>query len=352
MVKIDTINWEEFHLYDIFEISMWNKLDRGKMVDWDIAFIGRTAKENWINARVSEIVWHDKYWTVTPYPAGCLTLALWWSIGACFLQKEKFYTSQNVAVLIPKRNTSDAAMLFVASVIQNSVLNGVYWAFTEELNKHIRRDFVIRLPIVSSGNPDWQYMENFIKNIEKKSKKKLVNLKSLRGWWTKININNRNYFKIWDLFDVYTWWDMLIQKLKNWEYPLISHSAENNWIAKYIDKQEKQLFNHNYTISLADRWNFKSFVQFSDFYIWTRVKALYLKEKYHKDVSKESLLFLSSLIDRLSLLFDYRDNATSSLPKHVIPLPVDNDWEPNWKYMNDFITNRKSILKKYLSSFS
>jgi hypothetical protein len=50
-----------------------------------------------------------------------------------------------------------------------------------------------------------------------------------------------------------------------------------------------------------------------------------LKEKYREKISKESLLFLSSIVDRLSLLFDYRDNATASLPNHTIKLPVDNE---------------------------
>lgn len=141
------------------------------------------------------------------------------------------------------------------------------------------------------------------------------------------------------MFDIYTWWDMLIQKLTEWDYPLISHSAENNWIEKLINKQDKPLFDYHYTISLADRWNFKSFVQNSNFYVWTRVKALQLKEKYHKNISKESLLFLSSLIDRLSSLFDYRDNATSSLPNHSIKLPVDSEWNPNREYMENYIKN-------------
>ena len=173
---IDIGEWGEFHLYDLFDISMGNKMDRGKMSDGDIAFVGRTAKENGINARVAYVENHEKYGTVEPYNAGCLTLALGGSIGSCFYQKEPFYTSQNVAVLIPRNNENELALLFISSVISFSVLYGKYEAFIEELNKHIKTDFTIMLPVTPSGEPDWQYMEEYMKEIMEEQEKNIEKL--------------------------------------------------------------------------------------------------------------------------------------------------------------------------------
>ena len=116
MERIDTSEWKEYHLYDIFDIDMGNKMDRDKMSDGDVAFVGRTANNNGIIARVGFVKDHGKYGTVEPYKAGCISLALGGSIGSCFIQEEPFYTSQNVAVLIPKDNQTDNALRFITSV--------------------------------------------------------------------------------------------------------------------------------------------------------------------------------------------------------------------------------------------
>ena len=44
-----------------------------------------------------------------------------------------------------------------------------YKAFVDELNRHIKTDFSVPLPITSKGEPDWQYMEDYMRNIMDKS---------------------------------------------------------------------------------------------------------------------------------------------------------------------------------------
>ncbi|MDY6155343.1 MAG: restriction endonuclease subunit S, partial [Agathobacter sp.] len=197
---IDTSSWKEFHLYDIFDINMGNKMDRGKMSDGTIAFVGRTANNNGINARVGKVVDHEKYGTVEPYEKGCITLALGGSIGSCFIQEEPFYTSQNVAVLISKTNQSDYALRFITSVITHSVLHGKYEAFTEELNKHIKTDFVISLPATSDGQPDWDYMESYMKAVMEESEKSLESLRKADNTKHLIDVSGWGEFKLSNLF--------------------------------------------------------------------------------------------------------------------------------------------------------
>ena len=36
-----------------------------------------------------------------------------------------------------------------------------YKAFENELNRHIKRDFSIGLPVKSDNSPDWQYIEDY-----------------------------------------------------------------------------------------------------------------------------------------------------------------------------------------------
>ena len=169
--KVDTREWGEFHLYDIFSISMGNKFDRSKMceVDEGINFVGRSALTNGVACAVTSV--EDKKGnTVQPYPAGDITIALGGSIGAAFVQDKEFYTSQNVCVLhTDNHSITERAKWFVAASITASC--GNYEAFTDELNRHIRTDFIIRLPIDKTGQPDWAYMEEYVRKVEERVKK-------------------------------------------------------------------------------------------------------------------------------------------------------------------------------------
>lgn len=166
--KIDTMEWGEFHLYDIFSISMGNKFDRSKMceVNEGINFVGRSALTNGVACAVTSV--EDKKGnTVQPYPAGDITIALGGSIGAAFVQDREFYTSQNVCVLhTDDPSITERVKWFVAASITASC--GNYEAFTDELNRHIRTDFTIRLPVDKTGQPDWAYMESYMANLETK----------------------------------------------------------------------------------------------------------------------------------------------------------------------------------------
>lgn len=169
--KVDTREWGEFHLYDIFSISMGNKFDRSKMceVDEGINFVGRSALTNGVACTVTSV--EDKKGnTVQPYPAGDITIALGGSIGAAFVQDREFYTSQNVCVLhTDDHSITERAKWFVSASITASC--GNYEAFTDELNRHIRTDFIIRLPVDKTGQPDWAYMEEYMRKVEERVKK-------------------------------------------------------------------------------------------------------------------------------------------------------------------------------------
>ncbi len=173
--KINTKEWRTFHLYDIFEIDSGTKLDKAKMdtTTPKINFVGRSNFNNGITQKVNEIQ------GLNPYDSGCLTLALGGAyLGSCFIQEEPFYTSQNVAVLIPKENITFEVKQFIATAIFKESQNN-YRAFIKELNAHIKRDFVIKLPANTDGAPDYDYMTAYISKIKKQSSHTLEALQAI-----------------------------------------------------------------------------------------------------------------------------------------------------------------------------
>lgn len=167
---INISNWKRFHLYDLFYIDMGTKLDRVKMEDDNpiVDFVGRANTNNGVTTQINRIE------NLEPYKKGYMTLALGGEyLGSCFIQKNSFYTSQNVIVLIPKKDMSDNIKLFIATCIfKESRLH--YKAFKDELNRHIKKDFSFPLPVDEKFNPNYEYMENYILKIrenEQKNKK-------------------------------------------------------------------------------------------------------------------------------------------------------------------------------------
>lgn len=50
--------------------------------------------------------------------------------------------------------------------------------FVDELNRHIKTFFSIYLPITQAGEPEWQYMEDYMKSIMDKSEQIISDLQS------------------------------------------------------------------------------------------------------------------------------------------------------------------------------
>ena len=168
------IKTQRFHLYDIFQIDMGTKLDKVKMQtdNPEVDFVGRANENQGVTAKVNRID------GIQPYKAGNFTLALGGALGSCFIQRNNFYTSQNVIVLTPKEDISIEAKLYLSSVIFKESQLG-YKAFLNELNPHIKTDFSIPLPITETGKPNWQFMGDYIKTITTLQSKNIQVIRSI-----------------------------------------------------------------------------------------------------------------------------------------------------------------------------
>lgn len=173
--SINLQNWKEFHIYDLFKINSGTKFDRSKMDTSKevVNFVGRSNFNNGITAKV------DIFNNTEPYSEGSLTLALGGAyLGSCFIQTAPFYTSQNVVVLTPKTSITWEAKQFIATAIFIESQNN-YKAFIKELNTHIKKDFSFMLPTTNNGDPDFDYMTDYMQNIQEKVSNDYKDLKSI-----------------------------------------------------------------------------------------------------------------------------------------------------------------------------
>lgn len=346
--KIDTMEWREFHLYDIFSISMGNKFDRSKMceVDEGINFVGRSALTNGVACAVTSV--EDKKGNkVQPYPAGDITIALGGSIGAAFVQDREFYTSQNVCVLhTDDPSITERVKWFVAASITASC--GNYEAFTDELNRHIRTDFTIRLPVDKTGQPDWAYMESFTANLEIKVAESLTLLQAAKdAEKKKVDTREWGSFALGALFNIVKGKRLTKAEMKSGETPFIGSSALNNGCTAMIGNDKNQHPENTITVCYNGSVG-ETFYQDQPYIASDDVNVLYPKFTMNRQIA----LFIVPLIKGVSSRYDYIDKwKKEAMEADKIYLPIDKNGDPDWDYMEEYMKMVQGKTENVLNQF-
>ena len=166
---IDTKDWKIFKLEDLFMISISLSVDKTAFEfddSYDIDFIGRTSINNGIQGKLYEL----KY---APNEAGTYSVT---QIGTkvCQYRENRWYASQNIFKLVPLDNAMNKASKFLTTVITQA-LKCTYSDDTYSSYPTLKslRQQEIKLPVDDNGEPDWVYMEAYMKQIEQKAAKKL-----------------------------------------------------------------------------------------------------------------------------------------------------------------------------------
>ena len=373
---LDTSGWREFRIGDLFEKIKTNKLD----------FKATDLKDK-----------NDELYNLPALTAGVENQGLAYYVpknnatilknvisvsanganaGITFYQPNEFTVLQDsYAIQFIDENmrnkTTKLQYLFIVSIFQSNIKPKFDWKIKAGWDRF--KNESIKLPVDSKGNIDWDFMEKSIKETKKEVEKILQSYKALKAstnggggglplnhsfviaskqrdflcegimqiaqnLLAKLDISGWQEFRIGDLFEIYTGRDVIISKAKDGDIPLISHQNTNNGVVKYIEKlDDRILFNHKITISLADRGVFCAFSQNQDFHIGTRVKALVFK---NQNITKEIRLFFVVAINILKIKFtEYSKNATDKLPDLFIRLPIDSKGQPDFAFMENFIKN-------------
>lgn len=146
--------WANFSLGDLFEIKKGKRLTKAERLPGETRFVSASEKNNGIT---------DLNDVGSIFPAGVLTVVYNGnSVGHAFYQDEPFFASDDVNVLIPREPISRWAQLFVAAIIKHGrdrFTYGYKWTLMR------MKATTIRLPVDKSGEPDWEYMDAFMRGL-------------------------------------------------------------------------------------------------------------------------------------------------------------------------------------------
>lgn len=150
--------WGSFCLGDTkyFSIQRGSSKYIKNMIEGEIPYISTTNDNNGISAWVNE----------SNRKANLITLAYDGSIGACFFQDSPFFASEKIVTIdTVQRDLSKELALFLIQILKLEAemysYGGRKWTVEKQL-----KNTIIMLPIDNNGEPDYEFMENFIKNIK------------------------------------------------------------------------------------------------------------------------------------------------------------------------------------------
>jgi hypothetical protein len=151
--SLDTSGWRAFRLDDLFRLERGRHVLKRDMRDGPTAYVSATSNNNGISAWIN----------VPPdYPGGLITVSNNGSVGEAFYQPSPFIASGDVTVLKPQTPLSEAAALFVCSLIYAEKFR---WNYGRKWVLGRMRESTIRLPIDPSGRPDWTLAERYIRSL-------------------------------------------------------------------------------------------------------------------------------------------------------------------------------------------
>jgi len=155
---LNTANWKFFD-YDsanpksIFIIKKGKRLTEPDQNLGDIPYISSSSNNNGLDNFI------DNGFT----DENCLSFACYGSIGEVFYQKEKSWVSDNCnTIYLRDRKFNVYLAMFFVTLLR---LEQFRFSYGMTAKKERLQSFKVKLPVDKNGNPDWQFMEDYIKSL-------------------------------------------------------------------------------------------------------------------------------------------------------------------------------------------
>ena len=158
LINFNTDHWKEFKYWDktVFWLEKWYYNKKPYADDnWTLPFVWASDSNNWITS------YHSLDDVEKIFQWNCITIANDWSVWEAFYQEEQFTCSHSVNILRPKKINIYIAM-FLITIIK---LEKFRWSYWRKWRIERMKESIIKLPIDKSWNPDWEFMEKYIKSL-------------------------------------------------------------------------------------------------------------------------------------------------------------------------------------------
>ena len=337
---MDVKNWKWFKYNEIFEIKKGKRLTKADMINGDIPYIGATDSNNGITAKIS----NDEHL----HSANTITVSYNGSIAEAYYQTKEFWATDDVNVLYPKFAMNAYSALFCTTIINKEKYR---FNYGRKWDKELMNVSTIKLPVDNNGNPDWQWIENYVKEtlipqLPAKTKsvwKKEFDKTPLSPNKLQLNTEDWKWFRVGDLFgtDKGT-----IQKCKcssatellqeGIDIAYIGAKKSDNGIMRYVKMERELVTKGNCMVFIGDG---QGSVGYSLYQPKDFIGSTTLFVGYNEHLNQYNAMFLIGVLDQERYRYSYGRKYKPS--DTIIKLPsietVNGEYEPDWQWMEDYI---------------
>ena len=350
-MELITKDWKEFRIGDLFRVEQLKRVTNngGYVLDSDIIEINGVYP---YLAAVSVNNGVKGYTNIKPNNEGnCITLSTTAdSSNTVFYQPVDFIGRQQMAGIYAteKSKMNSKIAFFIITLLKKQL---IAFNYNNKLTFKALKNIKLLLPF-KNDEPDWDFMEEFIKGIEEKyilnvdkyNQENIDKALSVTGLTT-ADLNGNlevkpadryEEFRVGDLFDAFlgivTPNEMLLKKGK---FPVITGVTENNGINGYFNEF---IANHTYSnmITVSNRGVYSGIAYYHNYEFILGSNVIALKPLSFK-MTKNIALFIMTLINKLH--YGGYDNypTKSSILEDAILLPAIDENTPDFDYMEKAI---------------
>ncbi len=156
-MNLNVESWKEFRLGDLFEIKKGKRLTSEDQTEGTTPYIGAIDSNNGVANKIGQDPIHS---------GNTISLSYNGSVGEAFYQPIPFWATDDVNVLYFKEANGVAFNLYIALFIC-SVLKAEKYRFSygRKWTLENMNNTIIKLPATENDNPNWNFMEQYIKSL-------------------------------------------------------------------------------------------------------------------------------------------------------------------------------------------
>lgn len=146
-------NWDWFFYEDVFNIYKGKRLTKFDMEDGSTPFVGAIDSNN----GVSEYINYKPI-----FDGNTITVSYNGSVAEAFYQPSHYWASDDINILSDDSNFNPFIGMFLITLIKQEKYR---FNYGRKWHKARMEKSKIKLPVDSKGDPDWQFMEDYIKSL-------------------------------------------------------------------------------------------------------------------------------------------------------------------------------------------
>ncbi len=328
MGKIDTSKWEPFKIRSLFTVKRPVARSQSKYDDGDVPFVASGNYNNgvlkYLCPKTGEILDEGNCITVSPID------------GSAFYQKNDFLGRGGAGssiIMLYNDSINEYSGCFIATIIR-TVCKKYY--YSDMANKDAIAEETIMLPVDENHQPDFSYMESYMKNQEITVSASLTKLQSAKRF-----LKSRNAeFESWKIYKIRDVFPNIVKPAvyhtrevkENPEgIPYVVRSKFNNGVKYYVERPNSNV-NPAKVISFGAE-NATFFYQKSE---WISGRDMYYIDT--RDIDEYACLFITSCLQPIAEKYSYNYGMFPDLLKEErIKLPANENGDPDFAFMEKYM---------------